>query len=157
MHMRIQDHQACPELCKINLHDITHSLISQNPRERMFVLQISLLIVTCIFLYIMNFVIHANRQRSQPTLLHCAQCHYVECHLLILNILLLYVQLVECLCMDMPHRLGRPIGVDHTNRGERRITSNFTMSHATLILQYHASMSTLQNSVLSCALWLPQV
>ena len=31
------------------------------------------------------------------------------------------------------------------------------VSHATLILQYHASMLTLQNSVTSRALWLPQV
>ena len=34
-----------PELRNINLHNITHSLISWNPRERMFVVQISLLIV----------------------------------------------------------------------------------------------------------------
>ena len=31
------------------------------------------------------------------------------------------------------------------------------MSHATPILQYHASMFTLQNSVISHALWLPHV
>ena len=40
---------------------------------------------------------------------------------------------------------GRPSGVDHTNGGERR--TNPTVSHATRILQYHASMLTLQNSV----------
>ena len=43
------------KLRNINTHNITHSLISQNPRERMFVVQISLPIVT-------NFVIHANHQ-----------------------------------------------------------------------------------------------
>ena len=30
----------------INLHNIIHSLISQNHRERMFIVQISLLVVT---------------------------------------------------------------------------------------------------------------
>ena len=35
-----------PKLCNINLHNVTHSLISQNPREQMFIVQISLLIVT---------------------------------------------------------------------------------------------------------------
>ena len=34
---------------------------------------------------------------------------------------------------------------------------NSILSHATLILYYHASMLTLQNSVISRALWLPQV
>ena len=35
-----------PKLCNINLHNVTHSLISQNPRDRMFIVQFSLLIVT---------------------------------------------------------------------------------------------------------------
>ena len=35
-----------PKLRNINLHNVTHSLIFQNPRKRMFVVQISLLIVT---------------------------------------------------------------------------------------------------------------
>ena len=59
--------------------------------------------------------------------------------------------------MGLPHRPGRPSGVDHINGGERRMNSNPIVSHATLILKYHASMLTLQNSVISCALWLPQV
>jgi hypothetical protein len=35
-----------PKLRNMNLHNVTHSLISWNSRERMFVVQISLLIVT---------------------------------------------------------------------------------------------------------------
>ena len=35
-----------PKLRNINPHNVTHSLISRNPRERIFVVQISLLIVT---------------------------------------------------------------------------------------------------------------
>ena len=34
------------KLYSINLHNVKHSLMSYNPRERMFVAQISLLIVT---------------------------------------------------------------------------------------------------------------
>ena len=37
-----------PKLRNINLHNVMHSLISQNPRERMFVFQISLLIIVII-------------------------------------------------------------------------------------------------------------
>ena len=79
-----------PKLRNINLHNITHSLISWNPRERMWIVHISLLIV-----------IDANHQRSRPTPLHCAMCQYVECHLLLL-LLLLMMPLVECWCMHMP-------------------------------------------------------
>jgi hypothetical protein len=35
-----------PKLRNFNLHNVTHSLISRNPREWMFIIQISLLIVT---------------------------------------------------------------------------------------------------------------
>ena len=34
-----------PTLYNFNLHNVTHSTISQNPREQMFAVQISLLIV----------------------------------------------------------------------------------------------------------------
>jgi hypothetical protein len=39
------------KLRNINLHNVTHSLISWNPREHMFVVQISFLTVTFFFLY----------------------------------------------------------------------------------------------------------
>jgi hypothetical protein len=64
--------------------------------------------------YITNFVINANHPRSQPTPLHWAVCQYVECCLLILILILLLVPLVECWCMHLPHRPGRPSGVVHT-------------------------------------------
>ena len=123
-----------PKLRNINLHNIIHSLISWNPRGTDLrssnltpYYHISLPCIT-------NFVINANHQRSQPTPSHCAMCQYVECHLLILILLLLLMPLVECWCMHMPHRPGRPSGVDHTNGGERRMNSNSIVSHATLIL-----------------------
>ena len=45
-----------PKLCNINLHNVTRSLIPQNPRERMFVVQISLLIVTSLSLISRNLL-----------------------------------------------------------------------------------------------------
>ena len=123
-----------PKLRNSNLHNITHFLISQNPRERMFVVQISLFLVTFLSLMSQYFVINANYQRSQPTPLHCAKCQYVECHLLGLLVVLVLMSLVECWCTHMAHRPGRPNGVDHTNGGERRMNSNSIVSHPTLIL-----------------------
>jgi hypothetical protein len=122
-----------PKLRNINPHNVTHSLISQNSRERMFVVQNSLLIVTLLSLISQNFLINANHQRSQPTPSHCAMCQYVECHLLIL-ILLLLMPLVECWCMYMPHRPGRPSGVDHTTPSNCCTLCYSIVSHATLIL-----------------------
>ena len=84
-----------------------------------------------------------NPHISQPTPLHCTMCQYVECYLVVVVLLLLLMPLDKCWCMYMPHRMERPSGVDHTNGGERRMDSKSVVSHATLILQCHASMSTL--------------
>ena len=144
-----------PKLCNINPHNITHSLIPWNLTERLFVVWISLLIVTLLSLISqIYYVINAIHQRSQPTPSHCIMCQYVECHLLILILLL---PLVECWCMHMPHHPRRPSEVGHTNRGERRTNSNIIVSHATLLLYYDKSMLTIQNFVISRALWLPNV
>ena len=120
-------------------------------RERMFVVQISLVLATFLSLTSQFFVINANHQRSQHTPSHYVFCRYVE-YMLLLLLLLLSMSLVECWCMHMPHRPGRTSGVDQTKEGERRMNSYSIMSHATMILQYHASMFTQQNSVISRAL-----
>ena len=44
-----------PKLCNINSHKVTHSLISRNCRERRFVVQISLLVVT--FLSLITWIL----------------------------------------------------------------------------------------------------
>ena len=97
--------------------------------------------------YITNFLINASHQRSQPTPTPSlyTMCQYMECHLLILILLLvLLMPLVDYWCMHKPHCPERPSGVDHTNRDEKRMYSNSILSHATLILQYHSSMLTIQ-------------
>jgi hypothetical protein len=43
-----------PKLRNINPHNVTHALTSRNPRKRNFVVQISLLIVTCLSLISQN-------------------------------------------------------------------------------------------------------
>ena len=119
------------KLRNINSHNAIHSLISRIPRERMFKVQISLLIGISLS-YITNFVINANHQRSQPTSSHCAMCQYVECHLIL--ILILLVPLVDSWCMHMPHCPGRPSGVDHTTPLKCCTLCYSIVSRPTLIL-----------------------
>ena len=96
--------------------------------------------------YITKFVINANHQRSQPTLLHCAIRQYVECHLLIFIRLLLLMSLVECWCMHMLHRPRRPSEVDHISvLSDGRTNSN--CPHMTFVLFHKLTCYT--NSIVS--------
>ena len=93
-----------PKLHNINLHNVTHSLISRNPRERMFVVQISLLAITFLSLISQILSLMQTTKESNPH----PQLRIVgmECQLLIV-ILLLLMPLVECWCMDMPSGVDR--------------------------------------------------
>ena len=116
------------KLRNINPYSITHSLISQNPRERMFVVRISLRIVTFLSLISRIFALLQATKDVNPHPRIAFMCPCVEC------LLLLLTPLVQCWCMHMSHCPGRPSGVNHTNGGERRLNSNSILSHATLIL-----------------------
>ena len=55
-----------PKLRNMNLHNVTHSLISRNPRERMVVIQISLLIVTFLSLISQNLSLMQTTKEVNP-------------------------------------------------------------------------------------------
>jgi hypothetical protein len=61
------------KLRNINPHNVTHSLISWNPRERMFVVQISLLIVTFLSLISQNVSKMQTTKEANPHP-HIAPC-----------------------------------------------------------------------------------
>ena len=62
-----------PKLRNIDPQNVTHSLVSQNPRERMFVVQISLLIVTFLSLISRNLSLMQTTQEVNPHP-HTAPC-----------------------------------------------------------------------------------
>ena len=67
---------AHPKLRNSNLHNIIHSLISWNPMERMFRVQISLLIVTILFLISQILPLMQTTKEVSHTL---ALCHVSIC------------------------------------------------------------------------------
>ena len=72
------------KLRNINLHNVTHFLISRNLGERMFIVQISLFIVTFlsfIISYILSLMQTTKEFNPHLRIASCAQ--YVECLLLL--------------------------------------------------------------------------
>ena len=150
----------------INLHNVTYSLISRNPREQMFAIRISFLIVTFLSLISQNLsLVQTTKEvNSYPRIAPCVKMQSVTFLLLFFFFFFLCHLLNVDACVRHIAMEGQ---VEWTTlvqvRGERIqifLTSPLCysiMSHATLILWYLASMLTLQNSLISQALWLPQV
>ena len=130
-----------PKLRNINLHNVTHSLMSRNPRERMFVVKISLLIVTFLSLISLNSSLKQTIKEVNPHS-HIAPrvnmwsvffYFFFLCHLLNVG---------ACVC-----HIAREGQVDHTSIGGGRTNSNgphisFVLFHNVTCylnktLQYH--------------------
>ena len=146
---RTMKHLVHPQLCNINLHNVTHSLISQNPREHMFVVQISFLTVTFLSLISQNLSSMQTTQEVNPHP-HITPCvnicivtflFFFLCHLL---------EVGACIC----HSLGRPSGVDHTSVGDGKMNSNHP--HIFCVLFHDVTCYT-NSIIVSRALWLPHV
>ena len=119
----------------------------------MFVVQISLLIVAFPSLISQDLSL---MQITKEVNLHTHIAPYVNMWGVTFSsffVSFLLMPLVECWCMCPPHRPRWPSGVGpHQCRVLTSPLCYSIISHATLILQYHASMLTLQNSMISRAL-----
>ena len=127
MNIVIYKTHSHPKLRDINLHNVTHSLVSGNPRERMFVFQISHLIVTFLSLISRNLSLMQTTQKvnPHPCIAPCVNKWSVTFLFFFFFFLsLLLLSLVECWCMRPPHRPGKQSGVDHTHVGDGRTNSN---------------------------------
>ena len=132
-----------PKLRNTNLHNVTHSLISRNPRKLMFVVQISLLIVTFLSLISQNMSLMQTTQEGNP------HPHMAPCVNMWSVTFLLYFFLCHLLnvggCIYHIAREGQDCGVDHTSVGDRRTNSNYP--HISFMLFHNVTCYT--NSIVS--------
>jgi hypothetical protein len=129
-----------PKLHNINLHNVTHSLITRNPRERTCIVKISLLIVTFLSLISLTLSLMQTIKEVNPHP-HIAPC----VNMWNVNLLLLLLPLVECWCLRPPHRPWRPSEVDHTSVSDGRMNSN--CPHISFVLFHKVTCYT--NSLVS--------
>jgi hypothetical protein len=157
-----------PKLCNINFHNVTHSLISWNPREEMFVVQTSLLNVTFPSLISWNLTLMQTTKEVNPhprivpcvnlwsvTFLFLSLFFFFLCHLLNIGTCIRYIA------------WEGQTGVDHTSVGDGRTNPNcphisFVLFHNvtcytnSIVSRIHVNTTKLCNT--TCTLiWLPQV
>ena len=114
-----------PKLRNINLHNVTQSLICRNSREWMFVVQISLFIVTFLSLISQNLSSMQTTKEVNPhhvtlTLRHVSTCGVSPSYYSSSSSSATCWMLVHA----SAHRPGKPSGVDHTSIGDGRTNSN---------------------------------
>ena len=95
-------HQTTPKILNINLRNVTHSPISSNTRGHMFLVQISLLIVTFlslisqVFFPLMQSIKEENPHPCIAPRVSMWSLFFFLCHIL------------TCWCTELPYCLGRP-------------------------------------------------
>lgn len=102
-----------PKLRNIYIYNVTHSIISRNPNERMIFIQISLLIVTfrSLISWVFFWSLMHTTKEVNPNLciVPCVNMESVFFFLFFIKFFFLG-HLLSCWCMDMSHCSGRPSG-----------------------------------------------
>jgi hypothetical protein len=111
----------------------------------MFIVQISLLIVTFLSLISQNLSLMQTTKEVNPHLRIASCVNMWSVTFLFLFFFFLYMPFVECWCMCPPHRPRRPSGVDHTSVGDKRTNSN--CPHISFVLNHSVTCYT--NSIVS--------
>ena len=131
------------ELRNINPHKVTHSIIYRNPRERIFVVQISLLIVIFLSLISRNLSLMQTTKvvNPHPRITPCVNIRVSPSYSYSYFLLrLLLLPFVECWCMRPSHHPRRPSGVDYTSIGDRR--TNSKCPHISFVLFHNITHYT---------------
>jgi hypothetical protein len=123
------------KLRNINLHNVIHSLMSQNPREWMFIVQISLLIITFLFLISQNLSLLQTIQEVNQHF-RIAPCVNMW------SVTFLFLFLCHLLNVGacVRHIAQEGHGVDHTRIGVRRTNSNYL--HISFVLFHNVTCYT---------------
>ena len=148
-----------PKIRNINPHNITRSLLSRNPRERMFVVQVSLLIITFISLISQILSLLQTTKEVNPHLCIAPSANMWSVFFFFFFFLCHLLNDLVCICYiareGQVHKMSLACHMLHQQRWEDiefkfySVTSytNSTLSLIHVILQHY---------IISCALWFPK-